>query len=245
MTELHPLINFGKFPIFGIMVAIGFISSAALYIYNSNKINDERYIKEDLIILLGISFLIGIATSNISNWFIYPEYQALALLEKIKFAGYTFYFGLIGFLVSIFILLKLFKYRYSEYLNEIVPSITLFHAIGRTGCLLGGCCYGKICEITFFSLEIERFPVREMEILILISLTILFQIKIKKNRIYLYLTVYPSARFFIEYMRGDNRGYLFIKFLSPSQIISLIIIGIIVTILFFKMLRINSKKIIK
>ena len=35
MTELHPLINFDKFPIFGIMVAIGFLSSATLYIYNS------------------------------------------------------------------------------------------------------------------------------------------------------------------------------------------------------------------
>jgi len=237
MTELHPLINFGKFPIFGIMVAIGFLSSATLYIYNSKKINDERYKKEDLIILLGISFLIGLATSNISNWFIYPEYQAFTLIEKIKFSGYTFYFGLIGFLISIVILLKLFKYRYSEYLNEIVPSITLFHAIGRTGCLLGGCCYGKICEITVFSLAIERFPVREIEILILISLTILFQIKIKKRRIYFYLTVYPIARFFIEYMRGDNRGYLFIEFLSPSQIISLIIIGIILTILFLEILK--------
>ena len=237
MTELHPLINFGKFPIFGIMVAIGFLSSATLYVYNSKKINDERYKKEDLIILLGISFLIGLATSNISNWFIYPEYQAFTLIEKIKFSGYTFYFGLIGFLISIVILLKLFKYRYSEYLNEIVPSITLFHAIGRTGCLLGGCCYGKICEITVFSLTIDRFPVREIEILVLILLTILFQIKIKKRRIYLYLTVYPLARFFIEYMRGDNRGYLFIEFLSPSQIISLIIIGIILTILFLEILK--------
>jgi len=221
------------------MVAIGFISSVALYIYNSKKINDERHKKEDLIILLGISFLIGLATSNIGNWFIYPKYQTFTLIEKIKSSGYTFYFGLIGFLVSIFILLKLFKYRYSEYLNEIVPSITLFHAIGRTGCLLGGCCYGKIWDITVFSLAIERFPVREIEILILISLTILFQIKIKKRRIYFYLTVYPITRFFIEYMRGDDRGYLFIKFLSPSQIISLIIISIILSVLFFEKIKTN------
>jgi len=79
--------------------------------------------------------------------------------------------------------------------------------------------------------------VREIEILVLILLTILFQIKIKKRRIYLYLTVYPLARFFIDYMRGDNRGYLFIEFLSPSQIISLIIIGIILTILFLEILK--------
>ncbi len=235
MIELHPVIDFGTFPIFNIMVAIGFILSTILYYYNSKKIpNDTIYKKEDFVIIIGLSFLIGIILSNIITWFLYPEYQNLDLLEKIKSAGYTFYFGLIGFLISLSILIKLFKYNYKIYLNEITPSITLFHALGRIGCLLGGCCYGKICNITFLSLTLDRFPVRELEITFLLLMTIIFQTIIKNNRLLVYLISYPLIRFLLEYQRGDNRGQLFTNALSPSQEISL---TIIVTLAIFLLIK--------
>lgn len=234
MIELHPLIYFGTFPIFNFMIAIGLIFSNILYFYNSKKINENIHKKEDLLILLGISFLIGIILSNIITWFLYPNYQDLTLLEKIKSAGYTFYFGLIGFLVSVSILMKLFRYNYKVYINEITPCITLFHAIGRIGCLLGGCCYGKICNITLLSFTLERFPVRELEIIFLLLITIVFQAIIKNNRLLVYLITYPVVRFLLEYQRGDNRGQLFTDTLSPSQEISLTIIVVVVIFMLIK-----------
>ena len=149
---------------------------------------------------------------------------------KILNAGYTFYFGLIGFLLSLSLFLKLLNYNIDVYMNEIVPSITLFHGIGRIGCLLGGCCYGEICNINLYFDEIERFPTREISIIFLFMLTIIFQRYIKRRRLLIYLIIYPIFRFLIEFKRGDDRGHLFTEILSPSQEISLIIISLVIIV---------------
>ncbi len=236
MIELHPSINIGTFPIFNLMIAIGLISSIVMYYFNSHNISDGKYKKEDIIIYLGLSFLIGIILSNIANWYIFPEYSSFPLFQKIKYAGFTFYFGLLGFIFSILLLMRFAGYEYNIYLNEIVPSITLFHFFGRIGCLLGGCCYGNLCELSLLSFHIHRFPVREFEILFLLILTILFQTVLKKNRLIIYLFLYSLFRFFIEYKRGDARGQLFSNILSPSQEISLIIIVILLMYLIYKII---------
>ncbi|MDR2952179.1 MAG: prolipoprotein diacylglyceryl transferase, partial [Treponema sp.] len=49
----------------------------------------------------------------------------------------------------------------------------------------------------------------------------------KQNLIYLYLLFYSAARFFIEFLRGDEyRGFFFA--LSTSQIISILILCVVV-----------------
>lgn len=217
------------------MVAIGLIASSILYFYNSKNIGDSKYRKEDTIIYIGLSFLVGIAFSNIGNWYIYSEFDKFNIFQKIIYAGYTFYFGLIVFIITFYIILELSGYNTYIYINEIVPSITLFHSIGRIGCLLGGCCYGNICNTTVLSVLFVRFPIREIEIIFLLTLTLIFQKFIKKNRLIIYLLCYSVFRFFIEFKRGDNRGRLFTDFYSPSQEISLIIIlTCIMTIIYNK-----------
>jgi len=231
MQRLYPLYDFGSFPIFNTIVALGFLLASVLLNYNLNKINDTKTRKDNIIIYLGLSFIFGIAISNIANWFMFPDLQNQNIIYKIKHAGFTFYFGLLTFLISIYVFLKFFNYDASLYLNEIIPSITLFHFIGRIACLLGGCCYGKILNLTLYSFTIERYPTRELSIFFLLFLTIIFQIFLKKNRLFIYLTVYPIYRFSIEFARGDNRGHLFTKILSPSQEISIIIL--LFVLLFF------------
>jgi hypothetical protein len=47
--------------------------------------------------------------------------------------------------------------------------------------------------------------------------------KIKKHRFALYLLCYSILRFGLDFGRGDDRGTLFVNFLSPSQVISVFI----------------------
>lgn len=184
-----------------------------------------------------------LAFSNILNWYIKPELYSEPIMTKITYGRFTFFFGLLTFLLTITILLKIYKYDLSSSLNSLIPSILLFHAIGRIGCMLGGCCYGKIVNLSFFSFSIERFPVREIEFLFLVTLFLLFQFIIKENRLIIYLAFYSLFRFVIEYYRGDNRGVMFSNMifkknvLSPSQEISIII-------LFTLLLYVVIKKII-
>ena len=67
-------------------------------------------------------------------------------------------------------------------------------------------------------------------VLFLISLNISFS-----NRYIFYLFTYGFVRFILEFIRGDERGYLLnISILSPSQIISLVLISISIIAFIYK-----------
>ncbi len=61
--------------------------------------------------------------------------------------GIVFYGGMIGIFIGFIVYTKVFREDTREWLMTSVPAIPMFHAIGRIGCLFGGCCFGKIDEI--------------------------------------------------------------------------------------------------
>ena len=148
--------------------------------------------------------------------------------------GSVFYGGLLGgILTAVIILKKRPQYRYL--LDIVTPAIPLFHFFGRIGCFLAGCCFGIESSFGFTydhsiieeANGINRFPVQLLEALINIILFFILDIFrrknfFKQNIIYLYLLFYSVARFFLEFLRGDEyRGFVFV--LSTSQIISILI----------------------
>jgi phosphatidylglycerol:prolipoprotein diacylglycerol transferase len=127
-----------------------------------------------------------------------------------------------------------------EYLADITaPAIPLFHFFGRIGCFLGGCCFGIESSFGFTTLHgiidkangVNRFPVQLLESLFnIITFFILVKLRkvnrFRKRLLYIYLFMYSTGRFFIEFLRRDDyRGKWL--FLSTSQIISLLIFGIV------------------
>ena len=56
--------------------------------------------------------------------------------------GFVFYGGMLSGLGLTFIYFY-FKKIPKEYLNIFIPGLAMGHAIGRLGCFLTGCCYGK------------------------------------------------------------------------------------------------------
>jgi phosphatidylglycerol:prolipoprotein diacylglycerol transferase len=57
--------------------------------------------------------------------------------------------------------------------------------------------------------------------------------KLRENSFVIYLFSYGTFRFFIEFIRGDDRGSL-IPFLSPSQILSFILIVMGAVVLLYR-----------
>jgi phosphatidylglycerol:prolipoprotein diacylglycerol transferase len=149
--------------------------------------------------------------------------------------GNVFYGGLLGGILAVMILLKI-RPQYRYLLDITAPAIPLFHFFGRIGCFLAGCCFGIESSFGFTAYHsiieeangINRFPVQLLEALVNLVLFILldnFRRKnlFRQNLLYLYLLFYSVARFFIEFLRGDEyRGFIF--FLSTSQIISILIL---------------------
>ena len=60
--------------------------------------------------------------------------------------GLVWYGGFFGGLISASVYLKLKKKPFFKTADMVVPFVALGHAIGRIGCFLNGCCYGRVAS---------------------------------------------------------------------------------------------------
>ena len=119
--------------------------------------------------------------------------------------------------------------------------IPLAHGIGRIGCFTAGCCHGAVTEAWYGVRMLTAMgwqkvvPVQLFEALFLFALSgVLFWLffgkfgKENKGRFPLlpiYAVVYGIWRFSIEFARGDERGSTIVPFLSPSQLIAILMVA--------------------
>lgn len=155
--------------------------------------------------------------------------------------GFVFYGGLIAGLLFILVYRKFFGLT-PQLLWPLLPALTFGHAIGRIGCFLAGCCYGKETN-WFWGIYLHehfRHPTQLIEACGLFILGI-YLIRSSKGKIYLtaqYFLFYGLLRFGLEMLRGDDvRGQWL--HMSPSQWISLALILLGLT-LHFKNKKIKS-----
>lgn len=163
-----------------------------------------------------------------------PETLSQSLIHESSFwlgGGFVFYGGFLGG-VGFLLILKGLKLRIStDLLWAIVPALTIGHAIGRFGCFLAGCCYGKKTEL-IWGIHLhgaDRHPTQLLEFSLLLALGVylLRSSRPKLQLISFYFTSYGLIRLFIESLRGDLiRGSW--GMFSPSQWISgsLILAGV-------------------
>lgn len=156
--------------------------------------------------------------------------------------GATFYGGLIGgaavFLLIYFtagyFLLRPDKehiYEFWHIADIAAASISAAHAFGRLGCLMAGCCHGAITDewygIYMHGLGAKAVPLQLYESLFLFALFGFFVFRLVKKKgcnLSFYMGLYGAWRFVIEYFRDDDRGSTLVDFLSPSQLIAIIMI---------------------
>lgn len=211
---LKPLIAFDYwgYPIYLIMVLIGVWCAFYSLIVKEKTLNIVMEIREKVRWSFFLGLLGGIAFSNISN--------RLLFLENGAAGGFNFYGGLFGFFIVSIGALSACHLNVKFWINQIIPSVLIFHGFGRIGCSLVGCCYGK--TVALYGLVFD-FPAREIEALGLFIMYYFFEKKILEHRVFWYFLCYSILRFCLEFERGDERGSLFRLPLSPAQVISIII----------------------
>ena len=130
----------------------------------------------------------------------------------------------------------------SDALPFIPIGIAIAHAFGRLGCLFAGCCYGKPTD-AWYGLKcahgwnetlkmnmsgVTVIPTQLFEMLFLFALAgvmALLYFKFKLNYNFgVYAIAYGIWRFIIEFFRIDDRGGVAGAALSPSQILSIIMV---------------------
>ena len=211
--------------IIGVTIAIVI---ACIYLYK------QGFKKEGIIDLLICAFA-GVALGVVfavlfENLYEFIEYGTKHhWVWKMTFFGGLFG-GVIGFLIPYFILRKNIKFNIKPILMIAPISITIAHGIGRIGCFLAGCCYGKPTD-SWIGIDFPNdglgkvIPTQLIEAIFLFLLTavmvVLLLVKHFKYNFLVYLGSYSIFRFVIEFYRGDERGVAFA--LSPSQVWCIII----------------------
>lgn len=175
-------------------------------------------------------FLCAWVGAKILFYITYPEDVPSSLLSSASFwtgGGFVFYGGFIGGLLFLLIYKKFFKGFKFSYLWPLVPALALGHGIGRVGCFLAGCCYGKPTELFWgvFLHDHYRHPTQLIEAigLLVLGLYLFYSKKSKKALMATYLIGYGTLRFVVENLRGDLVRGLWGP-LTPSEWISLTLV---------------------
>lgn len=154
------------------------------------------------------------------------------------FGGIVFYGGCIGAFVGLVLYSRSQRWELADRLDVFAVAVPIFHAFGRIGCFMAGCCYGIEWSgpgavvfsegIVAFANGAPRFPVQLVEsgiefALFAVMLALFFRGALRGRLVCVWALCYAPARFLLEFLRGDAyRGFL--GPLSTSQWISIAVI---------------------
>ncbi|HNW92859.1 MAG TPA: prolipoprotein diacylglyceryl transferase [bacterium] len=203
---------------------------------------------------LGVYILVAALVGSRAFYIFFeePQFYLQHLLQVFNIfrGGLVFYGGFIFSALTLIAYVRIKKMRLWQVADVMTPALPLGHAIGRLGCLMFGCCFGKPWEpgICFpagspaFMSHFEQhllspdavaslpvFPTQLIESgLNLVIFTVLLGVVRRKQftgQIFpVYLMLYAPVRFALEFFRDDWRGGEFLA-LSVSQWISLALFG--------------------
>ncbi len=231
------LIKIGPFVIYmyGVMVALGFVAGLFLALGRAKKEGIDENIVFDIALYSMIAGLVGGRIVEVLINFQYYRYNLLDIF-KIWRGGLTFYGGFIAAIITGMVFLYKKHVPAWKVADIFAPSIALGHAIGRIGCFFAGCCYGRPTDfflgVTFnhpaslAPLGVSVHPTQLYESFLNFVIFFLLFLYYKKKKFdgqifSLYVIMYASVRFCIEFIRNDPRGPLFFSIFSISQIIAL------------------------
>ena len=173
--------------------------------------------------------------STLFNLFLFDTYELIDKIRNLNFDGMSVIGGISGGFIGVEIIKKIIGHKEPTG-DAFALAIPLGHIIGRLGCLLGGCCYGTICNFPWgvsypknslafmhhvhdgfiayesaFSLPVHPTPIYEILFNIIIFL-ILFKLRTKIHTVgalfRFYIVFYATFRFFEEFVRADTGATL-------------------------------------
>jgi phosphatidylglycerol:prolipoprotein diacylglycerol transferase len=241
---MHPILfEIAGWPIYayGLLLALAYLVGLQLAVVRARRRGVDASRVMDLGIYLIIAALVGAKLMLVIVDFDYFAERPGEILSLVR-AGGVFYGGLLAALGVALWLVRRYRLDLWTTADLMAPGIALGHVVGRLGCLLAGCCYGRPTDvpwaITFTSpaaaenvgtpLGIPLHPTQlydagaELLILVLLLATERRGRPFPGRTFWLYMLLYAISRFIIEMFRGDERGM--ILGVSTSQFVSLLIV---------------------
>lgn len=249
-------------PAFGIMAVTGYFVAMFFITKEAKRKKINPVLIQSLTMWIIVGMLVGARTWYvIENWYQFsPNFISIFKLWE---GGMVFYGGFIGGFLGGVLFTKVAKLPLSEIMDITAPGIAIAIAIGRIGCFLNGCCYGKVTDscigVSFPSRWLppayldqvqkglispeaqQSLPVIPTQLISALSLFIIFLIlwRIRKIRVFngflftLFLGLYGLKRFIVDFFRQYSGNALILKYLTLSQASSIILMITSVLVIIF------------
>jgi len=225
---------------YGPIMALAFLAGFGLVVRLVRRSGEDLEFYSDLYLWL---IVMGVAGAKLL--FVFTELRDFIEhpfnLLNCRKGGLVWYGGVIANVIFVYFFCRRKGKSFAAVTDLLVAPLALGLAIGRIGCLMGGCCYGRACTlpwaITYPSnpmtlsippgLPVHPSPLYESLGALGISLLCYLAFTRAGRRglpTLTYFTLYPLLRFFLEYYRGDlERKFVVPDVLSTSQFISILV----------------------
>jgi phosphatidylglycerol:prolipoprotein diacylglycerol transferase len=246
---VHPILfSYGSFrlPTYGLLLALALLSALATAIRLGRREGFDPDQIFDLTVWIIVTGLVGAKVLMVlTDWRYYWQYPGELLSASTFLAGGVFYGGFIAACLFGLWYLRAYHLPYGKVFDLYGPAVAVAQSIGRLGCFAAGCDYGRPTDsalgIVFTNplshdlsgvpLGVRLYPTQLLEslttFLIFGILLWWYRRRTFDGQIFLlYLGLYGVARFFLEFLRGDeDRGFVFDHLLSTSQFIGLLAVA--------------------
>jgi phosphatidylglycerol:prolipoprotein diacylglycerol transferase len=234
---------------YGVMVALAVVVLILWMVWRIRRGADISY--DSLLTVALVAIPSGIIISRLLHvidlWGFYMANPGLLL----GFGGLTIWGAILGATLGIWIYSRFSDFKFGYFMDLITPGILLAQVIGRVGCTINGCCYGKATSLPWgvvythpdsyglkasldaLSNGMGLHPTQPYEIVfLLIVFGVLFWLRKRfqpEGSLFLiYLSLYSMWRLGLGFLR-DGTDFLF--GLHQAQVIGIVVLLIVVPIL--------------
>ena len=215
---------------YGLMIGLGVVAALLL----SWRRAEKRNMSQDGVTTLTMVLLIsGFLCAKLVFLLTHPDLVRRDLWTALGSEGFVVYGGIMGGLLGAWIFCRRRRESLLRWADLVLPGVAVAQGLGRIGCYLAGCCYGKVTAsplgVVFpaGSLAPAGIPLLPTQLfsaagdLLLAGALLLLDRKKRPEGALLawYLLLYGVGRFFVEFLRDDVRGS--VGALSVSQFLSL------------------------
>jgi len=231
--HIHP-------PTYGVLLATAFSAGYFLAIWRAIKLGEDPKELENIFLWVVVASVIGSRMFHVL--FEEPGYywEHPGKIVAIWEGGYTFYGALLASMLAILIYVRVRKIDFWQICDISAPATALGLAIGRVGCFMAGCCWGRkttvpwavtfrrpdsFCDVR----NVPLHPTQLYEAAAALAIFFYFQWRFNHRKyagqlMFEGLFLYSIARYIIEFYRGDDyRGYIIQNWVSYSQGVSLLL----------------------
>jgi phosphatidylglycerol:prolipoprotein diacylglycerol transferase len=241
---MYPILfEIGRFPIYtyGLLLAAAYLLGLQLAVRRARARGLDGTKVLDLGIWVIVAALVGAKLLLLFVDFDHFRSNPADILSLVRSGG-VFYGGLVLAVPVALIYARRAGLPIWTTTDAFAPGIALGHVVGRLGCLMAGCCYGRptdvVWAITFRNpiaaenvgtpLGVALHPTQlyeagaELVILVALLMTERRGRLFPGRTFWSYILLYAVSRFAIEFYRGDPRGM--VGSLSTSQFISVLLV---------------------